>query len=152
MTGSSPLVLVALCVCVCCAFVHLFYLADPSHKTLRPCSRAPTRTRLIGTKFRFWPTVIAQGNRARRGGPAHLQAVTAICYSPVFKQMVTVGSDETVRYVRAYACMHKSDVCRLRLLVLSLWTPLVFAFPDKKTRKTTNKKQSVGCLDREQQL
>jgi WD40 repeat protein len=40
--------------------------------------------------------VIAPGNKARRGGPAHATLVVAICYSEVFGQIISAGVDEAI--------------------------------------------------------
>ncbi len=48
-------------------------------------------------KFRLWPCIVAPGNRARSGGPAHGTLIVAVMYSPVFKQIVSVGADGIVR-------------------------------------------------------
>jgi len=49
-----------------------------------------------GTGIRAWPVMIAPGNQARRGGPAHRNLIVAICYSAVFQQIISVSVDETV--------------------------------------------------------
>ena len=49
-----------------------------------------------GNKLRLWPVIIAPGNKARRGGPAHSNLVVAICFSKVFQQIVSISVDESV--------------------------------------------------------
>ena len=42
--------------------------------------------------------ILAPGNKSRSGGPAHGNLVVAVFYSDVFKQLISVGVDETVRW------------------------------------------------------
>jgi len=55
------------------------------------------RVVVAGSKMRTWPVQIAPGNKSIRGGTAHLNLVVKVCYSPVFKQLISIGVDETVR-------------------------------------------------------
>lgn len=50
-----------------------------------------------GNKMRVWSIVPSPGNKARRGGPAHDAAITNICYSPIFQQLVSIAVDGVVR-------------------------------------------------------
>jgi WD40 repeat protein len=51
----------------------------------------------VGSRMRFWPVQTAPGNRVNRGGPAHSNLILNVCFSRVFKLLLSVGVDETVR-------------------------------------------------------